>query len=121
VRGIDWIEHRRLFSGCGNQLMAVVGADSGKIISTLPIGDGVDATAFDPETGLAFASCGEGGLTVVHEDSADKFSVAESVPTKRGARSARSREAPDFPGNRGVRTASRPNRRSAPPQARDFA
>lgn len=79
-------KHRRLFSGCGNKRMAVVDADSGKIISTLPIGDGVDATAFDPETGLAFASCGEGVLTVVHEDSADKFSVAESVPTKRGAR-----------------------------------
>ncbi len=79
-------EHRRLFSGCGNKLMAVVDADSGKVVSTLPIGDGVDATAFDPETGLAFASCGEGVLTVVHEDSPDKFSVAENVPTKRGAR-----------------------------------
>ena len=66
--------------------MAIVDADSGKIISTLPIGEGVDATAFDPETGLAFASCGEGVLTVVHEDSADKFSVVENVPTQRGAR-----------------------------------
>ncbi len=79
-------KHRRLFSGCSNKLMAIVDADSGKVISTLPIGDGVDATAFDPETGLAFASCGEGVLTVVHEDSADKFSVAENVPTERGAR-----------------------------------
>jgi YVTN family beta-propeller protein len=79
-------KHRRLFSGCGNKLMAIVDADSGKLISTLPIGDGVDATAFDPETGLAFASCGEGVLTVVHEDSPDKFSVAENVPTQRGAR-----------------------------------
>jgi len=79
-------KHRRLFSGCGNKLMAIVDADGGKLISTLPIGDGVDATAFDPETGLAFASCGEGVLTVVHEDSPDKFSVAENVPTQRGAR-----------------------------------
>jgi YVTN family beta-propeller protein len=79
-------KHRRLFSGCGNKLMAIVDADSGKVISTLPIGDGVDATGFDPETGLAFASCGEGVLTVVHEDSADKFSVTENVPTERGAR-----------------------------------
>ncbi|MBZ5650180.1 MAG: YncE family protein [Acidobacteriia bacterium] len=79
-------KHRRLFSGCGNKLMAIVDADNGKVISTLPIGQGVDATAFDPETGLAFASCGEGVLTVVHEDSADKFSVAENVPTERGAR-----------------------------------
>ena len=80
------IKNHRLFSGCGNKLMAIVDADSGKLISTLPIGDGVDATAFDPETGLAFASCGEGVLTVVHEDSPDKFSVAENVPTQRGAR-----------------------------------
>jgi YVTN family beta-propeller protein len=79
-------KHRRLFSGCSNKLMAIVDTDSGKLVSTLPIGDGVDATAFDPDTGLAFASCGEGVLTVVHEDSPDKFSVAENVPTKRGAR-----------------------------------
>jgi YVTN family beta-propeller protein len=79
-------KHRRLFSGCRNKLMAIVDADSGKLVSTLPIGGGVDATAFDPNTGLAFASCGEGVLTVVHEDSADKFSVAENVPTKPGAR-----------------------------------
>jgi DNA-binding beta-propeller fold protein YncE len=79
-------KHRRLFSGCSNKLMAVVDADSGKVTSTLPIGDGVDANAFDPDTGLAFASCGEGVLTVVHEDSADKFSVVENVPTQRGAR-----------------------------------
>jgi YVTN family beta-propeller protein len=79
-------KNRRLFSGCGNKLMSVVDADSGKLVTTLPIGDGVDANAFDPETGLAFASCGEGVLTVVHEDSADKFSVVESVPTARGAR-----------------------------------
>jgi len=79
-------KNRRLFSGCGNKLMSVVDGDSGKLVATLPIGDGVDANAFDPETGLAFASCGEGVLTVVHEDSADKFSVVESVPTARGAR-----------------------------------
>jgi hypothetical protein len=64
----------------------VVDADSGKVIATPPIGAGVDANAFDAETGLAFASCGEGVLTVVHEDAADKFSVAETVPTERGAR-----------------------------------
>jgi DNA-binding beta-propeller fold protein YncE len=76
----------RLFSGCSNKLMAIVDADSGKLITTLPIGEGVDANAFDSETGLAFASCGEGVLTVVHEDSAEKFSVVENVPTERGAR-----------------------------------
>ncbi len=66
-------KNRRLFSGCGNKMMSVVDADSGKLVTTLPIGDGVDANAFDPETGLAFASCGEGVLTVVHEDSAGQI------------------------------------------------
>lgn len=79
-------KNRRLFSGCSNKLMAVVNADSGKVITTVPIGGGVDANRFDPETQFAFASCGEGVLTVVHEDSPDKFIVVENVPTKRGAR-----------------------------------
>jgi DNA-binding beta-propeller fold protein YncE len=80
------IKNRRVFVGCDNKMMAVVNADNGKVITTLPIGNGVDANGFDPETGLAFASCGEGVLTVVSEDSPDKFSVAQSVPTERGAR-----------------------------------
>jgi len=79
-------KNRRLFVGCGNKVMPVVNADNGKVLATLPIGDGVDATAFDEETGLAFASCGEGVLTVVREDSPDRFSVAENVPTQKGAR-----------------------------------
>jgi DNA-binding beta-propeller fold protein YncE len=78
--------NRRLFVGCGNKVMSVVNADNGKVLATLPIGDGVDASAFDGETGLAFASCGEGVLTVVREESPDKFSVAENVPTQKGAR-----------------------------------
>jgi DNA-binding beta-propeller fold protein YncE len=79
-------KNRRLFAGCDNKIMAVVNADTGKVITTLPIGDGVDANAFDPETGFAFASCGEGVLTVAHEDSPDKFSVVQNVPTEKGAR-----------------------------------
>jgi YVTN family beta-propeller protein len=79
-------KNRRLFVGCDNKMMAVVNADTGKVITTLPIGEGVDATWFDDETNLAFASCGEGVLTVVREESPDKFSVAESVPTQQGAR-----------------------------------
>jgi YVTN family beta-propeller protein len=79
-------KNRRLFVGCGNKVMPVVNADNGKIIATLPIGEGVDATAFDNATGLAFASCGEGVLTVVREESPDKFSVAENVATQKGAR-----------------------------------
>jgi hypothetical protein len=80
-------KNRRLFVGCENKMMAVVDADSGKVLATPAIGEGVDATTFDAETGLAFASCGaEGVLTVVKEESPDKFSVAENVPTQRGAR-----------------------------------
>jgi DNA-binding beta-propeller fold protein YncE len=79
-------KNRRLFVGCDNKMMAVVDADSGKVLATPAIGDGVDATTFDDETGLAFASCGEGVLSVIHEDSPDKFSVAENVPTQAGAR-----------------------------------
>jgi DNA-binding beta-propeller fold protein YncE len=79
-------KHRRLFVGCDNKMMAVVDADSGKVVATPAIGEGVDATNFDPGTDLAFASCGEGELTVVKEESPDKFTVAENVPTQRGAR-----------------------------------
>lgn len=80
-------KNRRLFVGCDNKMMAVVDADSGKVLATPAIGEGVDATTFDPGTDLAFASCGaDGVLTVVKEDSKDKFSVAENVPTQKGAR-----------------------------------
>jgi len=78
---------RRLFSGCENKLMAVIDADSGKLIASLPIGEGVDATAFDPGTGYAFASNGQSAtLTVVHENSPSNFTVVEDVPTRKGAR-----------------------------------
>ncbi len=80
------LKSRRLFAGCGNKLMAVINADSGKVVATVPIGDGVDANGFDPATNFAFASNGQGTLTVVHEDSPDKSTVVEDVPTKRSAR-----------------------------------
>jgi YVTN family beta-propeller protein len=80
------LDHRRLFAGCSNKLMAVVDAESGKVITTLPIGSGVDATAFDPGLQYAYASNGEGTLTIVHEDAPDKFTVVGNVPTQRGAR-----------------------------------
>jgi YVTN family beta-propeller protein len=79
-------KNRRLFAGCDNKKMAVMNADTGAVITTLGIGDGVDANAFDPETMLAFSSNGEGNLTVVHEDSPDTFTVVETVPTEKGAR-----------------------------------
>ncbi len=79
-------KHRRLFVGCGNKLMAVMNADNGKIVATLPIGAGVDATAFDDASQLAFSSNGSGTLTVIHEDSPDKYAVVQTLDTARGAR-----------------------------------
>jgi DNA-binding beta-propeller fold protein YncE len=79
-------KNHRLFAGCDNEMMAVVDADNGKVITTLPIGKGVDATAFDPDNNFAFASCGDGHLTIVKEESKDKFSAAENVSTQEGAR-----------------------------------
>jgi DNA-binding beta-propeller fold protein YncE len=79
-------KNRRLFAGCDNKMIAVVNADTGKVIATPAIGEGVDANGFDPDTNFAFASNGEGTLTVVHEDSPDKFTIVDSVPTRRSAR-----------------------------------
>jgi YVTN family beta-propeller protein len=73
--------NRRLFLGCRSKVMAVMNADTGKVITTLPIGDHVDATAFDPETKLIFNSNGEGTITVIRQDSPDKYSLVETVKT----------------------------------------
>ena len=73
---------RRLFAGCGNKMMVVIDAESGKVIDHQPIGDHVDAGAFDPETGLVYFSCGDGTVTVIHEDGPDKYTVVETVKTK---------------------------------------
>jgi len=73
--------NRRLFIGCRSKVMAVMNADTGQVIATLPIGDHVDATAFDPESRLIFNSNGEGTITVIHQDSPDKYSVVENVKT----------------------------------------
>lgn len=78
--------HRRLFVGCRNKLMIVMDADTGKVVAHLPIGDGVDASRFDPKTQLIFGSNGDGTLTVIHEDSPDKYTVVDNIMTQRGAR-----------------------------------
>jgi len=80
------VANRRLFSVCDEKVMAVVNADTGKVVATPAICDGPDAAAFDPSSGYAFASCGDGNLTVIHEDSPDKYTVVENVPTKKSAR-----------------------------------
>jgi YVTN family beta-propeller protein len=76
----------RLFAGCGNKLLAIVDAKNGKVIETLPIGDGCDGAGFDPGTKNIFTSNGEGTMSVFHEKSADKFDAVATVVTKRGAR-----------------------------------
>jgi DNA-binding beta-propeller fold protein YncE len=78
--------HEILVVGCRNKLMTFVDGNSGKVLATVPIGQGVDANRFDPATGYAFASCGDGTLTIAHEDSPTKFSLLETIQTQRGAR-----------------------------------
>ena len=79
-------KNRRLYAVCDDKVSVVVDADTGKVVAAPEIGNGPDASAFDPGTNDFFASCGEGILTVIHEDSPDKFTVVENVPTKRSAR-----------------------------------
>lgn len=71
--------NRRLFVGCRSRVMAVINADTGQVATTLPIGDHVDATAFDPELKLIFNSNGEGTITVIRQESPDKYSVLETL------------------------------------------
>jgi DNA-binding beta-propeller fold protein YncE len=77
---------RRLFSVCSNNKMAVVNADSGQVVSTVAIGNGPDAAAYDPVNRLVFSSNGEGTLTIVRQDGADKYTVLANLPTERSAR-----------------------------------
>jgi len=79
-------KHHRLFSACANKMMAVLNSENGKLVTTVPIGSGPDGAGFDSGVELAFSPNGEGTLTVIHEDSPDKFSVVENVATQRGAR-----------------------------------
>ena len=76
---------KRLFAGC-DKMLVVVDATSGKVVDKLTIGDGCDGVAFDPATRNIFTSNGEGTITVIHEDDANKFTVVENITTKRSAR-----------------------------------
>jgi DNA-binding beta-propeller fold protein YncE len=79
-------ENGRLFSACANRLLVVSDCRTGAVVCTVPIGGGSDGVKFDPGSRLIFSSNGEGTLTVIHQDAADKYSVRETVPTARGAR-----------------------------------
>ena len=82
---IDTVHHR-LFSGCRSGVMAVSDYQAGKLVTTLPIGQGVDGAGYDPASGDVFASNLDGTLTVIHQDSADTYHVVESVQTSQGSR-----------------------------------
>jgi YVTN family beta-propeller protein len=78
--------NRRIFIGCRNHLMAVADADTGKIVASYPIGDHVDASAYDPETKLVFNSLGEGSIAVFHQESADEYTALASIPTAQSSK-----------------------------------
>jgi len=81
------IKNGRTFSGCRqNKGMSVTDIKTGKVIATLPIGAGVDAVAFDPETRLIFCSCGDGTVTVIKQENADSYSVVQTIKTQNRAR-----------------------------------
>lgn len=82
---MDAVQHR-LFVGCHNKIMLMLDASNGKVLSSVPIGTGVDATAFDPGTRLVFSSCGDGSVTIAHEDTPETLTVVQTLATERGAR-----------------------------------
>jgi len=77
---------KRLFIGCRNKLLVVMDATNGHVIKALPIGDHIDSTAFDPKIRTIFNSCGDGTLSVIHEDSANKYRVVENAVTEPSAK-----------------------------------
>lgn len=81
------IPNHRIFTACReNKGMSVVDIKSGKVIVTLPIGAGVDAVAYDPETKLIFCSCGDGTTTIIKQESPDKYSVVQTLKTPNRAK-----------------------------------
>jgi DNA-binding beta-propeller fold protein YncE len=80
------LEHHRLFIGCHNRLMLMMDGANGRVLASVPIGEGVDANAFDPGAQLAFSSNSDGTLTVAREDAPDKLAVVQNVTTEKGAR-----------------------------------
>jgi len=79
-------KNHRLFSGCRSGVLAVSDYQAGKTITTLPIGMGVDGAGYDAASGDVFATNVDGSLTVIHQDSADKYHVVGSVTTPMGSR-----------------------------------
>lgn len=82
---IDTVHHR-VFSGCRSGVLAVSDYQAGKLVTTLPIGSGVDGAGYDPASGDVFASNADGTLTVIHQVSPDEYKVAQTVQTSLGSR-----------------------------------
>ena len=81
------VKNHILFAACHDpQTMVVLNADDGKIITTLPIGRGVDGAVFNPDTMEAFSSQGDGTLTVIKENSPTSFEVEQNVQTVQSAK-----------------------------------
>jgi hypothetical protein len=78
--------HHRLFLGCDNHLMLMLDSNTGKVVGSVPIGDGVDANAFDPQLQLAFSSNGSGTVTIAHEETPEKLVVTQTLRTQASAR-----------------------------------
>jgi len=79
-------KNRRLFAACHNKILVMLDTESGKVVTTVPIGAGTDGAAFDDATQLAFASCGDGTTTIAKEEAPDKLTVVQTLKTERGAR-----------------------------------
>jgi hypothetical protein len=79
-------QHHRLFSGCRSGVMAISDYENGKVVATAPIGAGVDGAGYDAASADAFASALDGTLTVIHQDSPDKYSVIQTLQTQTGSR-----------------------------------
>jgi DNA-binding beta-propeller fold protein YncE len=78
--------HHRIFSGCRSAVMAVSDYQNGKVVATVPIGTGVDGAGYDPASADAFASNADGTLTVVHQETPDKYTVIQTLQTSIGSR-----------------------------------
>jgi len=77
--------HHRIFVAC-DKVMVVVNSDNGKVVAAPPIGGDPDGNGYDPGTGMAFASCRDGFVSVIHQDSPDKYSNVGNINTQAGTR-----------------------------------
>ncbi len=82
---IDNAHHAAVFAAC-DKVMGIIDADTGKVVASPPIGGDPDGDGFDPGTGLIFAACREGLVSIIHEDSPDKYSAVGNITTQFGTR-----------------------------------